>query len=93
MFTSHGVSLNCKPVTLREWNYHDKAHVWKHLNYGFDASGTHLHSGLWFLDSPTDDGKLKDNTGYAGRLNYINNNKTIKLNGRLHADLFKSDKW
>jgi len=56
------------------------------------TSSTHLLSSFWFFDSPTGDGELKDNTGYATRLNYFSNNKTIELYGRLHADLLNSDR-
>ena len=64
----------------------------KLLNYVSDASGTHLLSSFWFLDSPTCDGALKDNTGYATRLNDFDNSKTIELYGRLNADLLNSHK-
>jgi hypothetical protein len=37
-------------------------------------------------------GELKDNSGYAKRLNYLRYGKTVELYGRLHADLFNSDK-
>jgi hypothetical protein len=61
MFSSLGVSLKGKPVTLHESNYHYKAYLEKLLNYDSDASGTYLLSSFWFLDSPTGDGALKDN--------------------------------
>jgi len=48
----------------------------------------HLVSGFWYLDSP---GELRDNSGYARRLNYLSKGKTLELYGRLHAD-FNSDK-
>jgi hypothetical protein len=92
MFSSHSVSLNGKHVTLHETNYHYKAYLEKLLNYGFDASGMHLVSSFWFLDSPTSDGALKDNNSYATRLNYLSNTQNIELYGRLHADLFISDR-
>ena len=92
MFSSLSVSLNGKPVTLRDSNYHYKVYLEKLLNYVSDASGTHPLSSFWFLDSLTCDGALKDNTGYATRLYYLSNNKTIELYRRLHADLFNSDK-
>jgi len=74
----------------------DTAHcVWRSIidirsinSYKFDASSTHLISSFWYLDSP---GELKENTGYAKRSNYLSNSKTLKLYGRLHADLFSSD--
>jgi hypothetical protein len=62
------------------------------LNYGSDASGTHLVSSFWFLDSSTSDGELKKNSGYTTRLNYLGKSQTIELYGRLHADLFNSDR-
>jgi hypothetical protein len=62
MFSSLGVSLNGKHVTLHETNYHYKAYLEKLLNYGSDAYGTHLVSCFWFLDSPTSDRALKETT-------------------------------
>jgi hypothetical protein len=92
MFSSLSVSLNSKPVTLHETKYHYKAYLEKLLNYGSDASGTHLVSSFWFLDSPTNDGALKDNSGHDTRLKYFSNNETVELYGMLHADLFNSYK-
>jgi len=40
MFSSLSISLNGKPVTLHETNYHYKAYIEKILNYGSDASCT-----------------------------------------------------
>jgi len=62
IFSSLSISLNCKPVTLHETNYHYKAYLEKLLNYGSDASGPHLVSGFWYLDSS---GELKDKSGYV----------------------------
>jgi hypothetical protein len=95
MFSSLSVSLNGKPVTFHETNYHYKAYFEKLLNYGADASKTHLLSSFWILDSPTSDGSLtadEEKKGYAARVNYLSNSQTIELYGRLHADLFNSDK-
>jgi len=41
MFSCLSVSLNVKPVTLHETNYHYKAYLQKLLNYVSDASGAH----------------------------------------------------
>jgi len=54
--------------------YHYKAYLEKLINYGSNASGTHLVSSFWYLDSP---GELKDKGGYAKRLNYLNNVNTL----------------
>ena len=89
MFSSLSGCLNGKPVTLHETNYHYKAYLEKLLNYGSDESGTHLVTSFWYLDPS---GALKDNTGYATRLNYLRNGQTLEMYGRLHADLFNSDK-
>ena len=78
-----------KTVTLHETNYHYKAYIEKLPNYGFDVSSIHIISSFWYLDSP---GELKENIGYDKLSNYLSNNKTLELNGRLHADLFNSDK-
>ena len=49
------------------------AYLEKLLNYGSDASGTHLVSSLWYLDSSQE---LKDNNGYITRLKYIYTSQT-----------------
>jgi hypothetical protein len=89
LFSSVSVTLNGKPVTLHETNYHYKAYLEKILNYSSDASGTNLVSNLWYLDSS---GELKDNNGYTTRLQYMCCSQTVELYGRLHADLFNSDR-
>jgi hypothetical protein len=73
MFRCLSVSLNGRPVTLHETNYHYKAYVEKLLNYGSDASGTHLVSSLWYRDSFQE---LKNNNGYSTHLKYIGNSET-----------------
>ena len=89
MFSSVSVSLNGKHVTLHETNYHYKAYLEKLLNYGSDASGTHLVASFLFLDSS---GALKDSTGYATQLYYLSTSQTLEEYGRLHTDLFNYDK-
>jgi len=89
MFSCLSVLLNGKPVTLHETNYHYMAYLEKLLNYGSDASGTHLVSSLLYRDYSQE---LKDNNGYSTRLKYIGNSQTVELYGQLHADLFNSDK-
>jgi len=76
MFSSFRISLNGKPLTLHETNYHYKAYVGYHLNYGSDASSTLLISSLWYLDSPSE---LKENTDYAKRSNYFKKCKNLEL--------------
>jgi len=36
--------------------------------------------------------KNLDNNGYSTRVKYIGNSQTVEVYGRLHADLFSSDK-
>jgi hypothetical protein len=95
ILTSLSVSLNGKPVTLHETNYQYKAYLEKLLNYGSDASGTHLLSSFWYLDSPDTDGALsasKENNGFASPSVFLKNCQAIQLYGRLHANLFNSDR-
>jgi hypothetical protein len=61
----------------------------KLLNYGSDASVTHLVSSLSYVDSSEE---LKDDNGYTTRLKYIGNSQIVNLYGFLHADVFNSDK-
>ena len=89
MLSCLSVSLNGKPVTFHEPIYYYKAYLENLLNYGSDASGTHVVSSLWYLDSF---GDLKDNRRFTKRLNYFSNGNTLELYGRLHADLLNSDK-
>ena len=89
MVSSLKISLNGKPVTIHDTNYHYKSWLEKHLNYVSDPSGTQLDFSLWYLESP---GELKDKTSYATRLKYLSNSQTIELYGRLRADLFNWDK-
>ena len=51
MFSSVIVSLNGKAITVHETNYHYRTYLEKLLNYGSDASVTHLVSSVWYLDS------------------------------------------
>jgi hypothetical protein len=77
MFSSLSVLLNGKPATLHETSYHYKAYLEKLLNYGSDASGTHLVSSFWYLDSPEIAGALsasKENKGYLSRLLFLKKN-------------------
>jgi len=88
-FSSLSISQNGKPVTLQETSYHFKAYLEKLLNYGSEASSAPLVSSFLYLDSS---GELKNNSGYVKRLNYLSSVNTIELYGRLHDDLFNSDK-
>jgi hypothetical protein len=81
MFNSLSVSLNGKPVTFQETNYHYKAY----LEQSSDASSKHLVSRPWYLDSSQE---LEENNGYTTRLKYVSKSQTVELYGRLHADLF-----
>jgi len=83
MFISLSVSLNGKPVTVHETNYRFKAYLEKLLNHGSDASVTHLVSRFWYIDSP---GELKDNSGYAKRLNYLSNLNTLEHSTTIYME-------
>jgi len=61
----------------------------KTFYYGSDASATHLVFSLWYLDLSQE---LKDNNGYTELVKYIGNSQTVEMYGRMHADLFNSDK-
>jgi hypothetical protein len=95
LFTSLRIALNGKPVTLYDAHYFIKAYIEKLLNFGSDACRTHVQSSFFILDTPGTDGKLAavaGNTGHETRLKFLNNSQTIQLSGRLHGDLFNSDR-
>ena len=50
VFGSLSVSLNGKPVTLHETDYHCKAYLENLINYCSDASGTRLGSKFCYMD-------------------------------------------
>jgi len=83
VFSSLSVSLNSKLFTRLSL----QGLPLKLLIYGSDASGLHLASSLWYLDSPQE---LKDNNGYTTLLKYIGNSQTLEMYGRLHANFFNS---
>ena len=56
-YRSLSISLNGKPLTLHETNYHYKAHILKPLNYDSDASSNQLISSFWYVNSP---GEIKN---------------------------------
>jgi hypothetical protein len=89
LFSSLSVSLNGKPITLHETNYHYKAYFENLLNYASDAFDTHILSNFWFIYSREE---LKSNSGYVTQLTYLCNSHTVELYGRLHADMLNSDK-
>ena len=65
------------------------------MNYGSDASGTHLVSSFWYFNSSLADGEFrveKYEKGCASLLNYHSKYQTAELYEILHADLFISDK-
>jgi hypothetical protein len=47
VFSYLSVSLNGRPVTLHETNYHYKGYIEKLISYGPDASRTYLVSSFW----------------------------------------------
>jgi hypothetical protein len=91
MFSFLSVSLNGKLASLHVTNYHYKAYSENMLNYRVDGSRMRLVLSFLFLASVTPDGSHaadKANKGYATRLNYLSESRTIESYGRLHADLF-----
>jgi hypothetical protein len=54
-----------------------------------------IYSQISIPDTPGTGGELTaapGNKGYESRLKFLNNSQTVELMGRLHGDLFNSDK-
>jgi hypothetical protein len=95
LFSGVTISANGKVITINEGGYPYKAIKGTLLNYSTDALNTHLHGSLMINDTPGAEGKLtavKGNKGYEARLAFLNNSQTVELVGRIHADLFNSDR-
>jgi hypothetical protein len=82
LFNSLGIELNGRLVTPFEIHYHTKAIIEELLNYGSDATRTHVISNLFIPDTPGTDEKITavaGNKGYESRLKFLNNGQTIEL--------------
>ncbi|XP_044005918.1 uncharacterized protein F54H12.2-like [Aphidius gifuensis] len=69
------------------------------LNYGYDATNSHLHLALWYPDTP---GRMNTNNvvaadakngGLVARCVHTNAGKQFEMIGHLHFDVFNQEKF
>lgn len=91
LFRQVSVYLNGVPIAQNNNDYGYRTYFETLLNYGRDATNTHLDSVGWALDTPgsmNDTGDDSVNAGYKTRKDRMKNSATVELMGRLHCDLF-----
>lgn len=89
LFRQVSVYLNGVPISQSNMDYGYRAYFENLLNYGTDATSTHLESIGWTLDEGKLDSILvADNKGLSARNERTKNSQTVELYGRLHADMF-----
>lgn len=85
------VYMNGKPISQTDSNYQYRAYIEVLLNYGNDASTTHLETIGWKIDS----GDLepdKVNNGLTARKKMFGKSAIIELIGKVHCDMFNQNK-
>lgn len=90
LFRQVNVYLNGVPISQSNMDYGYRAYFENLLNYGQDATSTHLDSVGWALDNGEMDAieKSGDNGGLNQRKSRFKNSHPIELYGRIHADMF-----
>jgi hypothetical protein len=63
-----------------------------HLNFGSAAKKTHLQSGLYHEDTPTNHLQDDQNTGWVTRRSLFDASAVVEVMAPIHADLFMSDR-
>lgn len=89
LFRSVSVYLNNVPVSHSDNNYHYKSYIQTLLNYGSDASRTHLTSSGWYPDYYIKD-ELQEGQPQINKL-FAKSNK-VELIGRVYGDIFSQPK-
>lgn len=95
MFTQVDVYLNQKLVSPPNNAYAYRSYIETLLNYGPAASGSHLTSSLWYLDTAgyMDSVDGFSNHGLTKRPNLTEKSKHLDLIGHLSGDIFNQGKF
>lgn len=86
LFRQVNVSLNGKNINTTDGNYSYRAYIETLLNFGEDASRTHLELSGWYADSKGLD-NLAALDGLTKRKALLNNSSVVELYGKVHADM------
>lgn len=90
LFRQVSVYLNGVPISQSNMDYGYRAYFENLLNYGQDATSTHLDSIGWAIDSSKMDAIATTdlNVGFNSRKARMKKSGIIELYGRIHADMF-----
>jgi hypothetical protein len=92
LFSQCSVSLNGFSVSSSKNLYNYKEYLETIINYGHDASHSHLTNAFWYsyeVDFSAHNPPNKaTNRGYQTRWKLTNNTAEIEMCGRVHGDLF-----
>lgn len=89
LFRSSSVYLNNVLVSHSDNNYHYRSYLQTLLNYGTDASETHLATSGWYSDNGHMDAF---NNGLEKRKKLFQKSNKIELYGKVHGDIFNQNK-
>lgn len=88
LFKQCSIYLNNTSISQNDNNYGYRAYFETLLNYGTDASMTHIESGGWVLDTPgkMDDLTDKMNLGLDKRKEIFGKSHLVEVFGKIHGD-------
>lgn len=86
LFRQVNVSFNGKNINTTDSNYSYRAYIETLLNFGEDASRTHLELCGWYVDTKSLD-TLSSLDGLQKRQKLTNNSSILELYGKVHADM------
>lgn len=90
LFRNCTIYLNNTAISQSDNNYHYRAYIEKLLNYGSDATNTHLETTGWILD--TEDLDSLGNTAMKKRSELFKKGIKVELMGKIHADMLNQPK-
>nr|DAC81299.1 TPA_asm: hexon [Ladona dragonfly adintovirus] len=93
IFTQCQVYWNDILISPYASHYNYKAYLETLLNYGVDASNTHLRCACWELDKGDDLDKIEGNVGFVERKNTFKNSSIVELEGRVFCDIFNINRF
>lgn len=80
------ISLNGKNISTPDHNYAYRAYIESLLNFGNDASKTHLEMCGWISDSKANN-TVGNLDGWKLRVEKTKNGKILEVVGKIHADM------
>jgi hypothetical protein len=93
LFSQVDVFLNQKMISHPDHLYPYRAYIENLLNYNQTAKESHLTCALWYGDTGAKFDDVKNNAGFRSRKNLTSQSTSVEMIGRLHADIFGSQKY